>query len=274
MESKLDTALRTRDVTKLLELWSGGGPQSRRLVRTLAADGAQEWADCLAAQGTQGARLAASILGATQADLPMISDQLRRLATHEDGAVREAATRALGQQLTERFADVLPIAVSWRKDPKPAVRRAAILASASAATTGNLSWGEPLLRFLTPLLPDRSPEVRQALGPGVLRHVYLEAFPDDTLEYLAQWSTSHDAQVLWHVAMALSGPSGEKVAGKGVIILRRLALDERPSVRGAVAASLSALAQHAPDIVLPKLRTWLGDEDRATIARTALRSAA
>ncbi len=274
MESKLDKALRARDVATLLDLWSAGGPQSRRLVRTLAADGARGWAHGFAAQSPQGARLAASILGATQADPQMIADQLRTLANHDDGAVRDAAARALGQQLTERFADVLPIAVSWRKDPKPAVRRAAILASASAAATGNLSWSEPLLRFLTPLLSDRAPEVRRALGPGVLRQVYLEVFPDDTLEYLAQWSTSHDAQVLWHVAMVLSGPAGEKVAGKGVIILRRLALDERPSVRGAVAASLSALAQHAPDVVLPRLRTWLGDEDRAPIARTALRSAA
>ncbi len=274
MEGKLDTALRSRDIEKLLSLWSTGGSQSRRLVRTLAADGAREWAVCLVAQGPQGARLAAAVLGATQGEPQTLVNPLRTLATHVDCAVREAAARALGEQLTRRFADVLPIAITWRKDPEPVVRRAAILATTRAAATGNLSWSEPLLRFVTPLLPDRSPEVRRTLGPGVLREVYLEVFPDDTLEYLAQWSTSHDAQVLWHVAMTLAGPAGKKVAGKGVIILRRLALDERPPVRGAVTAALSALAYYAPDVVLPKLRTWLGDEDRAPIARAAIRRAA
>jgi len=133
-----------------------------------------------------------------------------------------------------------------------------------------LDWAAPLLELLEPLLVDRTPEVRTALGPRVLARELFSVYPDDTFEYLVHWSTSHDPQVLWHVAMGLSGPPAARRVRRSLILLRRLALDERRYVLGAVAAALRRLGSLAPDPVLSELRRWLSDEDRAPVARAVL----
>ncbi len=269
---KLDQSLHQGDTDAVLELWSSGGTTSGRLARALAREGALRWADSLAASGPRGARLAAAVLAQADASPEHISARLRELAVHSAYRVRDGAAQALGQQLLDRFADFLPIVESWASAPEVSVRRAAVQATAVPAATGNIGWSDPLLEALAPLLADRTPQVSRALGPGVLAEVYLEALPDDTVEHLAHWSTSHDEQVLWNVALAFSGSAGGKVAAKALIVLRRLALDERPYVRAAVSAALGGLVMHAPHVSVPKLQRWLAEEERAPLARAALRS--
>ncbi|MFO8034444.1 MAG: HEAT repeat domain-containing protein [Candidatus Bipolaricaulota bacterium] len=268
---KLEKSVRDREISGVLKLWSAGGSLSKRVVESLADDGALQWADSLSAHGLQGARAAAAVLAKAAAEPDAIGSRLRALSIHPDRTVRQGAAQALGRQLTARFSDLLPVVEGWVADPEPGVRRAAVQATSVAASTGNIGWSGALLNTLAPLLSDRSPHVGRALGPGALARTYLEVFPDDTVEHLAQWSTSHDERVLWNVAMAFSGPAAGKVAGKAVIVLGRLALDDRPYVRAAVAAALRALTDHAPPVAVPKLRSWLSDEERAPVARAALR---
>ncbi len=269
---ELEENVRKGDTATVLELWSVGGPRSRALIHILAHDGALRWADSLAASGPRGARASAAVLAEARGEPEAIGSRLRALALHSDRKARDGAAEAMGQQLVARLSDVLPIVKSWTSAPEESVRRAAVQATAVPAATGNIGWSDPLLGVLAPLLADRASQISGTLGPGVLARVYLESFPEDTVEHLAHWSTSHDDQVLWNVAMAFSGPAAGKVAGKAMIILRRLALDERPYVRTAIAASLGSLVTHAPHVSVPKLQRWLAEEERAPLARAALRS--
>jgi len=259
------------DIEAVLELWGEGGALSRTAVTTMAEDGALWWADSLLAHSPHGARAAAAVLARCTGAPEALASRLHMLATYEDSRVRAAAAQALGSQLVERFSEFLPVVQSWAVDPTPEVRRAGIEATAKPASTGNFGWAEPLLKTLSPLLADRCPHVRRRLGPGVLARTFLDALPDDTVEHLAQWSTSHDEQVLWNVAMAFSGPAVGRVAGKALIVLRSLALDDRPYVRAAVTAALTSLATHAPRIASARLEPWLADDERAPVARAALR---
>jgi len=60
------------------------------------------------------------------------------------------------------------------------------------------------------------------------------------------------------------------MARRALIVLRRVALDERRYVRGAVARALVRLAVTCPDAVAGELRRWLEDPERGSIAREAL----
>jgi len=122
---------------------------------------------------------------------------------------------------------------------EPWVRRAVPIATATCAHPQRLDWAAPLLELIEPLLSDRPPEVKGILGPRVLAH-----------------------------KLAVAG----RCTRKALILLRKLALDERRYVRGAVAAALRRLGKIAPDPVLTELKRWLADEDRAPIARNALSS--
>jgi HEAT repeat protein len=258
------------DVEILAEAWRRGGAARQRLIVQLADEGAVAWADRLTAGPAEARRLAAAVLAhAPQPDQAV--DRLRTLASDKDRFVRETAVHALGALLAQRFAEVYPLFGTWRGDPDPLVRRAVVLAAAAAADPVRLDWAGPLLKLLEPLLSDRTPEVRNALGPGVLAHTFFPVYPDDTFEQLTYWSASHDEQVLWHVAMAMTGPGVEARARKALILLRRLSLDERRYVRGAVVRALARLGQACPDPTASELRRWLDDEDRAPVAREALR---
>lgn len=256
----------------LVSAWRQGGEARRRAVLALAREGLESWAGSLAEGTLETRRLMATALGECEGDLERILELLHALSADPDPHTRNLAARAAGQQLARRFAEAYPVLGAWRGDPEPWVRRAVPIAAATCARPERLDWAAPLLELIEPLLFDRSPELKGILGPRVLARELATAYPDDTFEYLTFWSTSYDEQVLWHVAMALSGPLAGRYPRKALIILRRLALDPRRYVRGAVAAALRRLGKLAPDPVLSELKRWLADEDRAAIARAALRA--
>ena len=262
-------ALAAGDLEPVLAAWHRGGEARRRLVERLAPQ-ALRWGEALAAGPEEARRLAAALLGAWDGDPEPALELLRGLASDPDSRTRELAARGMGELLARRFEGVFPLLGAWRSDPTPQVRRAVVLAVGAGARPERLDWAAPLLELLEPLLSDRAPEVRSALGPRVLARDLFSVYPDDTFEYLAHWSTSYDEQVLWHVAMGLSGPPAAQRVRRSLILLRRLALDERRYVQGAVAAALRRLGKLAPDPVLSELKRWLSDEDRAPLARAVL----
>jgi len=254
-----------------LAAWQRGGESRRAVVAALSRERWEAWGPGLLAQGREGRRLAAAVLGEWDGEPELALAQLRGLAGDPDRRTRELAAQAAGAWLARAFADTYPILGMWRGDPQPWVRRAVPLAVAAGARPEHLEWADPLLRLLEPLLSDRAPEVKTTLGPRVLARHLSSLYPEDTFEQLAYWSTSYDEQVLWHVAWALSGPAAARRARRALILLRKLALDERRYVRGAVASAVRQLGRLAPDPVLAELKAWLGDERRAPVARAALR---
>lgn len=254
-----------------LVAWQRGGGARREVISVLSQREWADWGPGLIASGQEGRRLVAAALGAWAGEAEEALAVLRQLAGDPDRRTRELAAQAAGAWLARAFEEVYPILGMWRGDPQAWVRRAVPLAVAAGARPEHLEWADPLLRLLEPLLSDRAPEVKTALGPRVLAHHLSSLYPEDTFEHLAYWSTSYDEQVLWHVAWALSGPAAARRARRALILLRKLALDERRYVRGAVASAVRQLGKLAPDPVLAELKGWLGDETRAPVARAALR---
>ena len=195
---------------------------------------------------------------------------LERLLDDEDWTVRDTAATMAGRLLRKDFEGMIDAVRSWRESPSATVRRACVVAAGRAAHPRHIEWAEPLLKLLGPLLDDRDPLLRRALGPSTLGGSLLDRYPTLTFEYLTQWSTSNDPQVLWNVAMAFSGPPAATMARKALIILRKLSLDERRYVWRAVASALWKLGRKCPEIVRPELARWLNDERRTDVAREAL----
>lgn len=196
---------------------------------------------------------------------------LERLLDDDDWTVRDTAATIGGQLLRRDFRSMIGHARRWRDSESPSMRRAAVIAAARAAHPMHLERAEPLLKFLEPLLSDREPLLRRALGPSALGASLLRHYPRASFEYLTQWSTSNDEQVLWNVAMAFSAPPAATMAKKALIILRKLSLDERRFVWRAVASAIWKLGRKCPEIVRPELTRWLADERRTEVAREALK---
>lgn len=196
---------------------------------------------------------------------------LKRLADDPDWTVRDAAATVCGRLLRKDFKLVLEQLLTWREDESVAVRRAVVIAAMRAAHPRHLERAEPLLKLLEPLLADRDPLLRRNLGPSALASSFLQHYPVITFEYLVQWSTSNDPQVLWNVAMAFSGPAAAPIAKKAIIILRKLSLDERRYVWRSVASAMWKLGRKRPELARPELARWLEDDRRVDVAREALK---
>lgn len=200
-----------------------------------------------------------------------VVESLKELILNGDAGVQRAAYRALGAFFYEHFVEVYPYLRTWAEDDEPALRRAVAFAVMEAIHPFRFDLAEHFLKLIELLLPDKTPQIRWAVGPKVIAEGLLPAYPDDTFEYLTKWSTNHDEQVLWNVAMGLAGAAAIRRTSKALIILRRLALDERRYVWRAVASAMWRLGRRDPAPVLAELRRWLSDDDRAHVARVALK---
>ncbi|MCI2425648.1 DNA alkylation repair protein [Candidatus Acetothermia bacterium] len=196
---------------------------------------------------------------------------LLKMADDKNWQVRESAGTACGRILRREFPGTLVILHRWRSHPSANVRRAVLIATMKAAQTKNPDWGEPLLKLIDPLMVDRNLYVRRNLGPFTLGSGMLRYYPEVTFEFLTGWSTSHDEQALWNVAMAFSASAAPALVNRALIILRKLALDERRYVWRAVATAMWKLGKKKPELIRNELQQWLKDERRATVARKALK---
>jgi len=196
---------------------------------------------------------------------------LKQLFEDDEWTVRDAAAAVAGGLLRRNFRAMVGVVQKWSTSRSTPVRRAAVIAVGRAADPMHLERAEPLLKLLQPLLADRNAHLRRALGPSTLGMKLLRHYPRTAFEYLTQWSTSNDPQVLWNVAMAFSTSAAAPMAKKALIILRKLSLDERRLVWRAVASAVWKLGRKCPDIVRPELARWLEDERRIQVAQEALR---
>jgi len=279
MREAIDRLVGAGDMDRLVEaLESGRTSDIRHAVdRLVHSDGrAGTLVDCAREWGARPepvARhvacglLARGYCSARDAAKPLLVS----LADDAEWPVREAAGHACGTILREDFPAGAELLHEWSTHPSAAVRRTVLTAIARAADPRRLEWREPLLKLVEPLLPDREPAVRRALGPLVLGSVLLRTYPDLTFEYLVKWSTSSDEQTLWNVAMAFSSAGAPPIAKKALIVLRKLSLDERRYVWRAVASAMWKLGRKKPEVIRPELSRWLEDERRVDVAREALR---
>jgi len=196
---------------------------------------------------------------------------LERLLDDDEPTVRDTAATVTGRLLRRHFDTMIEVLQTWRNSPSPNVRRAVAVAAGRAARPQRPEWAEPLLKLVEPLLEDRDRLIRRSLGPSALGGSLLDCYPRLAFEYLTQWSTSNDEQVLWNIAMAFSTPAAATMVKKALIILRKLSLDERRFVWRAVASALWKLGRKCPEIVRPELARWIEDEDRVEVAREALK---
>jgi len=279
MRERIDRMILGDGVDGLLGVLGGASRGEMRYAARRLADrlaGSQSvlgaTADLVLRDGSTARHLACQLIPyAYREEASASLEWLERLAADADWAVRDAAARTCGRLLRDEFPGLLAPLRAWRDGGTAPVRRAVVVASRRAATPARLERAEPLLRFLEPLLSDEDAAVRRELGPRALGAALLRSYETITFEYLVKWSTSNDAAVLWNVAMAFSAPPAASIARKALIVLRKLSLDERRLVRRAVSASMWRLGRRAPEVVRPELMRWLEDEQRAPVAREALR---
>jgi len=280
MNSKVDRAVASGSLRKLVSSLKGASPDAfeeaaRDLYRG-RTEHPKPTTDAVRTLGIERSatarRLAAHLLVYAYESGPKASLKLlTRLIRDDDRTVHDAATTAAGRLLRKDFSALVGHLGSWRRDPSPAVRRAVLVAAGRAATGMHPEWAEPLLKLVGGLLEDTDPQVRRSLGPACLGGSLLKHYPRDAFEYLMQWSTSNNPQTLWNVAMALSGPPAADIVKKAIIILRKLALDERRYVWRAVSSAIWKLGRKCPDIVETEMARWLEDERRVEPAREAMK---
>lgn len=196
---------------------------------------------------------------------------LPQLIESDDWTIRDAACEVAGRLLREDFSRTISVLENWRLGGSANLHRAIVIAAIRASDPLHLERADPLLRLLEPLLSEGEPIVRRNLGPSAIGTYLLAHYPVQTFEYLMKWSTSHDPQVLWNVAMAFSAPPAVPITKKALIVLRKLSLDERRFVWRAVAAAVWKLGRKRPDIIRPELARWLEDERRVNVAREAIK---
>jgi len=252
-------------------------PEIRRAVRELLRriNGGEvlvaEVRELVAAEEPEARHVACSLLARCFAEEGASAlDLLEMLAADRDWTVREAASQAAGALLRTSFAPVMERLRGFAGHTDPYVRRCVPVAAMKAGRSRRPEYAVPLLKLIAPLLDDHDPIVRRSLGPFALGRGLLCSYPAVTFEYLVQWSTSFDEQVLWNVAMAFSGSCAAPMVKKALIVLRKLALDERRYVWRAVASAMWKLGRRSADVVRPQLAAWLNDPDRVHVARAAL----
>ncbi|MDE0630961.1 MAG: HEAT repeat domain-containing protein [Caldilineaceae bacterium] len=183
-----------------------------------------------------------------------------RLADSENWEVREWAASALRRVISENFAAIFPTVREWTGHDSPNVRRAAAVASGSAAGSCTEEECRMLLEALTPLLEDDDPYVRKNLGAFAIGGGFLKAQPALVADWLGRASGHPRAQ--WNAAMALSAAEAANCLGLLSRLLHQLAADERTVVRRAVYRAVLNLAKRIPQEVIPMVEAWKDDPAR------------
>ncbi len=195
---------------------------------------------------------------------------LEPLARDAEPAVRAAALAAAARLARAHFDDVLGTLALWRDSQEEPLRRAAALVAARSAAPEWPGRAPHLARLLQPLLGDPAPSVRRTVTTSALPAL-LGAYPETAFEMLVEASTSSDPAILRSIAAAFGSPPAAPLAKRALIVLRKLALDERGAVKRAVVSALWRLGRRRPDILRPELERWLDDDARRAVAREALK---
>lgn len=228
----------------------------------------QQWAR---QRDTRQRRVACELAVALADDDPRSAMMaLETLVDDAERTVRAAASGAAARIAGMHFEHTIDLLAAWRDAGSADVRRAAAGAAAHSAEPHRPERAPHLVRFAKPFLGDADPSVRRAVTGSTLPAL-LRAYPEAAFEALVECSTASDPRVLRDVALAFASPAAAPLAKRALIVLRKLALDERRVVWRAAAAATWHLGRQRPDIVRPELDRWLEDEARAKVAREALK---
>lgn len=192
-----------------------------------------------------------------------VTDIILRLADSENWEVREWAASALRRVIGEKFAAIFPTVREWATHESPNVRRAAAVASGSAAGSCTEEECRMLLEALTPLLEDDDPYVRKNMGTFAIGGGFLKAQPALVADWLSRASDHPRAQ--WNAAMALSAAEAANCLELLSGLLEQLAADERTAVRRAVYRAVLNLAKRIPEDILPRIQGWKDDPARCHV---------
>lgn len=256
--------------------WEDESPRrvAARLARQAQADGTSvgDLARRLAARRRADERRIAcelALLDADDSPRSTLSD-LEPLLEDREPSVRAAALRATSRVAEAHFDRVSDVLVAWHGSESPALRRAAAAAAAKSAAAHRLERAPSLVRLAKRMLGDLDPVVRRT-AVGATFPAVLQAYPEAAFEALLEGSTSSDARVLRDVAGVLACPAAAPLAKRAMIVLRKLATDERRPVWRAAASAMWRLGRHRPDVVRPELERWLDDDVRQRAAQEALK---
>ena len=172
---------------------------------------------------------------------------LHTLANAENWEVREWVASACGRILAQQFSLFYPVMGSWAQDESEKLRRAVALALMYAGKTRNPNYTDRILDLIEALLADRSPYVRDNLGPFALGAGLIKYYPEPVMARLREWVRSENEQVRWNVAMVFSAAEGAKHAPTAKIVIDILRRDESPYVKRAVAKAVQTITKRYPD---------------------------
>ena len=221
-------------------------------------EAAMEFA-CSESEGAQevGLVLLGQMFGHNPAE---VTGVILRLADSENWEVREWAASALRRVISSHFGEIFPTIRAWAVHGSPNVRRAAAVASGSAAGDCTEDGCRMLLEAMTPLLEDDDPYVRKNMGAFAVGDGFLRAQPALVADWLGRASSHPRAQ--WNMAMALSAAEAAKHFGLLSGLLCGLAADERTVVRRAVYRAVLNLGKRVPEEVGPLVEGWKDDPAR------------
>ena len=167
------------------------------------------------------------------------------------------AVDSLSELLAHGGALVFPHFRRWVEEEPPKLRKTLVQVIAKAADPKDPFRAVFLFSLLDPLLWDEDPAVRRS-ARRVLREKLLAAYPEETLEILAQWASDPSPEKRAFAASLLP-LLPERMAKRALILLRCLARTEEENVRRAVRRSLEILRKRAPKAVEEELKRWEDD---------------
>ncbi len=189
-----------------------------------------------------------------------VTETMLALADSVNWEVREWAASALRRVICEDFDWILETVQAWAEHGSPNVRRAAAVASGSAAGGCTEEQCRRLLQVMTPLLEDGDPYVRKNMGAFAVGDGFLRAQPEMTPAWLGRASSHPRAQ--WNVAMALWVAEAAKHFGLLGDLLVKLAAEDRRVGRRAVYRAVLNLAKWVPEEVALLVERWKDDPGR------------
>lgn len=173
--------------------------------------------------------------------------------------IREGAQLALKAAMEYHLAEVSPVVRYYTTDPRPNLRRAALMACRPKPRMPAKQVAARLV-LAEPLLADRATYVRRNV-PYVLG--FFQAYGDVLLPFLLRWARSGDELVRQQAAEALGGSVLEGDPEVVFEVLAALAADRRKSVASAVARALKSVTAAHPEFLpearvrFPEFRPWL-----------------
>ncbi|HTT34523.1 MAG TPA: HEAT repeat domain-containing protein [Thermoplasmata archaeon] len=182
----------------------------------------------------------------TNASLPEVLGQIRRLAASDDESARTAATTRLTQLLEEEFDAVLDATQEWALDPDRRIREVTLRACEQPAATTDEARVRHLLGRVERFIGDPDPAIDDRWSRVTVPHL-LAIRPEVVLPWLREWTKNPETRARAGVARAL-GAIGGRYPTEAVEGIAELGSDPRAPVREAVVGALEEIREQYPQM--------------------------